>query len=73
MSNILQHLNITIQVAAILDPVALGDGVAGMSNLLQHLNITVKVAAILDPRAFNDGVAWIVCSKALRYNIQAAS
>jgi hypothetical protein len=73
MANLLQHLNITVQVAAILDSVAYSDGVAGMSNLLQHLNNTVQAAAILDPVAFNDGVAWIVCSKALRYNILAAS
>jgi hypothetical protein len=57
MSNLLQHLNITVQVAAILDSVALGDGVAGMSNLLQHLNTIVQVAAILDPVALSDGVA----------------
>ncbi len=47
----------SVQVAAILDSVALGDGVAGMANLLQHLNITVQVAAILDSVAFGDGVA----------------
>ncbi len=47
----------SVQVAAILDPVAFGDGVAGMANLLQHLNITVHVAAILDPVALGDGVA----------------
>ncbi len=52
----LYNLNVTVQVAAILDPVALSDGVAGMSNLLQNLNNTVQAAAILDSVAFNDGV-----------------
>jgi hypothetical protein len=55
MSNLLQHLNITVQTAAILDSVAFSDGVGDVQPPPAPKHYCT-VAAILDTIALGDGV-----------------